>query len=50
MTKIIFYKDNILVETDKEHNVISIFTRGYEIVSADIKSNIPTNCGLLIIN
>jgi RHS repeat-associated protein len=36
LTKFIFHKDNILVETDKDFNVISRFTRGYEVVAADI--------------
>ncbi|MBI6871344.1 hypothetical protein [Clostridium aciditolerans] len=32
----VFHKDNVLVETDKQFNVISRFTRGYEVVAADI--------------
>ncbi|MBZ9617861.1 RHS repeat-associated core domain-containing protein [Clostridium estertheticum] len=36
LTKFIFHKENILVETDKDYNCISRFTRGYEVVSADI--------------
>ncbi|AGX44480.1 RHS repeat-associated protein [Clostridium saccharobutylicum] len=36
LTKFIFHKDNVLVETDKEYNVVSRFTRGHEIVAADI--------------
>ncbi len=36
LTKFIFHKDNVLVETDKDFNVISRFTRGYEVVAADI--------------
>ena len=46
LTRFIFHKENILVETDNEDNIISRFTRGYEIVSADIKSNSPTNWNL----
>ncbi|WP_297429535.1 RHS repeat-associated core domain-containing protein [Clostridium sp.] len=36
LTKFIFHKDNVLVETDKDFSVISRFTRGYEVVAADI--------------
>lgn len=36
LTKFIFHKDNVLVEADKDFNVISRFTRGYEVVAADI--------------
>nr|WP_241395739.1 RHS repeat-associated core domain-containing protein [Clostridium beijerinckii] len=36
LTKFIFHKDNILVETDKDYNSISRFTRGYEVVAADV--------------
>jgi|GEM_PF-351203 len=36
LTKFIFHKENVLVETDKDFNVISRFTRGYEVVAADI--------------
>nr|WP_297417324.1 hypothetical protein [Clostridium sp.] len=36
LTKFIFHKDNILVEADKDFNMISRFTRGYEVVAADI--------------
>ncbi|WP_315069719.1 RHS repeat-associated core domain-containing protein [uncultured Clostridium sp.] len=36
LTKFIFHKENILVEADKDFNVISRFTRGYEVVAADI--------------
>ncbi|AGX41855.1 RHS repeat domain-containing protein [Clostridium saccharobutylicum] len=36
LTKFIFHKDNVLVETDKDYNVVSRFTRGYEVVAADI--------------
>ncbi|EKQ50971.1 RHS repeat-associated core domain-containing protein [Clostridium sp. Maddingley MBC34-26] len=36
LTKFIFHKDNVLVETDKDYNVISRFARGYEVVAADI--------------
>nr|WP_246517023.1 RHS repeat-associated core domain-containing protein [Clostridium aciditolerans] len=36
LTKFIFHKDNVLVETDKDYNCISRFTRGYEVVAADI--------------
>ncbi|BCZ45190.1 hypothetical protein psyc5s11_12570 [Clostridium gelidum] len=38
LTKFIFHKDNILVETDKDFNSISRFTRGYEVVAADISN------------
>ncbi|WP_341456212.1 RHS repeat-associated core domain-containing protein [Clostridium beijerinckii] len=36
LTKFIFHKENVLVEADKDWNAISRFTRGYEIVAADI--------------
>ncbi|WP_315069724.1 RHS repeat-associated core domain-containing protein [uncultured Clostridium sp.] len=36
LTKFIFHKYNVLVEADKDFNVISRFTRGYEVVAADI--------------
>lgn len=36
LTKFIFHKENVLVETDKDFNAISRFTRGYEVVSADV--------------
>ncbi|WP_243156015.1 RHS repeat-associated core domain-containing protein [Clostridium sp. C2-6-12] len=36
LTKFIFHKDNVLVEADKDFNVISRFTRGHEVVAADI--------------
>ncbi|AGX41800.1 wall-associated protein WapA [Clostridium saccharobutylicum DSM 13864] len=36
LTKFIFHKDNVLVEADKDWNVVSRFTRGYEVVAADI--------------
>ncbi|WP_309249111.1 RHS repeat-associated core domain-containing protein [Clostridium estertheticum] len=36
LTKFIFHKENVLVETDKDYNLISRFTRGYEVVAADI--------------
>ncbi|BCZ45186.1 hypothetical protein psyc5s11_12530 [Clostridium gelidum] len=36
LTKFIFHKGNLLVETDKDYNSISRFTRGYEVVAADI--------------
>ncbi|MGL5084378.1 MAG: RHS repeat-associated core domain-containing protein, partial [Clostridium sp.] len=36
LTKFIFHKENILVETDKDNNLISRFVRGYEVVAADI--------------
>ncbi|MCB2309227.1 hypothetical protein LGL08_21915 [Clostridium estertheticum] len=36
LAKFIFHKENILVETDKDYNSISRFTRGYEVVAADI--------------
>ncbi|MFT8352881.1 RHS repeat-associated core domain-containing protein, partial [Clostridium saccharoperbutylacetonicum] len=39
LTKFIFHKDNILVEADKDYNVISRFTRGYEVVAADIEDS-----------
>ena len=46
LSRFIFHKDNVLVETDKNYNVISRFARGYEVVSADIKQDSPTNCNL----
>ncbi|OOM17516.1 tRNA nuclease WapA precursor [Clostridium saccharobutylicum] len=36
LTKFIFHKDNILVEADKDWNVISRFSRGHEVIAADI--------------
>ncbi|NRT79266.1 RHS repeat-associated core domain-containing protein [Clostridium beijerinckii] len=36
LTKFIFHKENILVEIDKDYNIISRFTRGYEVVASDI--------------
>ncbi|SDP16473.1 RHS repeat-associated core domain-containing protein [Clostridium gasigenes] len=36
LTKFIFHKENILVETDGDYNSISRFVRGYEVVAADI--------------
>jgi RHS repeat-associated protein len=36
LTKFIFHRENVLVETDKDYNSISRFTRGYEVVAADI--------------
>ncbi|MCB2362147.1 RHS repeat-associated core domain-containing protein [Clostridium estertheticum] len=36
LTKFIFHKENVLVETDKDFNAISRFTRGHEVVAADI--------------
>lgn len=36
LTKFIFHKENVLVEADKDFNAISRFTRGYEVVAADI--------------
>ncbi|OOM11718.1 RNase A-like domain-containing protein [Clostridium saccharobutylicum] len=36
LTKFIFHKENVLVETDKEWNVVSRFSRGYEVVAADV--------------
>lgn len=36
LNKFIFHKENVLVEADKDYNVISRFTRGYEVVAADI--------------
>ncbi|MDF2804179.1 MAG: wapA3, partial [Anaerocolumna sp.] len=36
LTKFIFHKENVLVEADKAYNVVSRFTRGYEVVAADI--------------
>ncbi|MBU3218386.1 RHS repeat-associated core domain-containing protein, partial [Clostridium estertheticum] len=36
LTRFIFHKENVLVETDKDYNCISRFTRGYEVVAADI--------------
>ncbi|MCB2343328.1 HNH/endonuclease VII fold putative polymorphic toxin, partial [Clostridium estertheticum] len=43
LTKFIFHKENVLVETDKDYNSISRFTRGYEVVAADITSNTEEN-------
>ncbi|WP_243143427.1 RHS repeat domain-containing protein [Clostridium estertheticum] len=43
LTKFIFHKENILVETDKDFNAISRFTRGYEVVTSDITSNTEKN-------
>ncbi|OOM11653.1 RHS repeat-associated core domain-containing protein [Clostridium saccharobutylicum] len=36
LTKFIFHKENVLVETDEDYNVVSRFTRGYEVAAADI--------------
>ncbi|OOM72486.1 tRNA(Glu)-specific nuclease WapA precursor [Clostridium beijerinckii] len=36
LTKFIFHKENVLVETDRDYNTISRFTRGYKVVAADI--------------
>ncbi|WP_253198410.1 RHS repeat domain-containing protein [Clostridium gasigenes] len=36
LTKFIFHKENILVETDGDYNSISRFVRGYEVVAGDI--------------
>ncbi|UYZ34373.1 hypothetical protein OD350_19190 [Clostridium beijerinckii] len=36
LTKFIFHKEYILVEADKDFNVVSRFARGYEVVAADI--------------
>ncbi len=36
LTKFIFHKGNVLVEADENFNVISRFSRGYEVVAADI--------------
>jgi RHS repeat-associated protein len=36
LTKFIFHKGNVLVEADKDFNAISRFTRGHEVVAADI--------------
>ncbi|MFT8352939.1 RHS repeat-associated core domain-containing protein, partial [Clostridium saccharoperbutylacetonicum] len=36
LTKFIFHKENVLVEADKDYNVVSRFTRGYEVVAADV--------------
>ncbi|MCB2343286.1 RHS repeat domain-containing protein [Clostridium estertheticum] len=36
LTKFIFHKENVLVETDKDYNCIYRFTRGYEVVAADM--------------
>ena len=39
LSRFIFNKNgDILVETDKEDNVVSRFTRGYDIVSADVEN------------
>jgi RHS repeat-associated protein len=47
LTKFIFHKGNVLVETDKDFNVISRFTRGHEVVAADIaNSDEDLNSGL----
>ncbi|APC40326.1 RHS repeat-associated core domain-containing protein [Clostridium estertheticum] len=44
LTKFIFHKENVLVETDKDFNAISRFTRGYEVVAADISGeDLETN-------
>ncbi len=39
LTKFIFHKENILVETDQEDNVIARLIRGYEVVASDIYTN-----------
>nr|WP_243143324.1 RHS repeat-associated core domain-containing protein [Clostridium estertheticum] len=36
LTRFIFHKENVLVETDEDYNSVSRFTRGYEVVAADI--------------
>ncbi|OOM06314.1 RHS repeat-associated core domain-containing protein [Clostridium saccharobutylicum] len=36
LTKFIFHKENVLVEADKDWNVVSRFSRGYEVVAADV--------------
>ncbi|WP_259473532.1 RHS repeat domain-containing protein [Clostridium estertheticum] len=36
LTKFIFHKENVLVETDTDYNPVSRFVRGYEVVAADI--------------
>ena len=39
LSRFIFNKNgDILVEIDKEYNVVSRFTRGYDIVSADVEN------------
>ncbi|MBU3218420.1 RHS repeat domain-containing protein, partial [Clostridium estertheticum] len=43
LTKFIFHKENVLVETDEEYNPVSRFTRGYEVVAADINDNTEEN-------
>ncbi|MCB2355763.1 RHS repeat domain-containing protein [Clostridium estertheticum] len=43
LTKFIFHKENVLVETDKDYNLVSRFTRGYEVVAADIADNTEEN-------
>ncbi|WP_243143320.1 RHS repeat domain-containing protein [Clostridium estertheticum] len=43
LTKFIFHKENVLVETDKDYNCISRLTRGYKVVAADITSNTEEN-------
>ena len=35
LTKFIFHKENILVETDKEDNAIARLIRGHEVVASD---------------
>ncbi|MFT8352841.1 RHS repeat-associated core domain-containing protein, partial [Clostridium saccharoperbutylacetonicum] len=47
LTKFIFHKGNVLVEVDEENNTISRFTRGYEVIAADIaNSDEDLNSGL----
>ncbi|WP_304519304.1 GH-E family nuclease [Clostridium estertheticum] len=43
LTRFIFHKENVLVETDKDYNSISRFTRGHEVVAADIADNTEEN-------
>jgi RHS repeat-associated protein len=35
-TKFVFHKENVLVDADKDYTFVSRFTRGYEVVAADI--------------
>ncbi|MCB2343289.1 AHH domain-containing protein [Clostridium estertheticum] len=43
LTRFIFHKENVLVESDKNYNCISRYTRGYEVVATDIASNTEEN-------
>ena len=43
LTRFIFHKENILVETDKDNTPISRFARGYEVVVADITGGSEEN-------